>query len=382
MFLRFLNITAFVFMYVCVVNNTSVYALGYKIEHAKPLPEIKEMSPEQFENASRLVELKPFKNDEFFFSLRVPKKWKADSVFSYTDGQYNDFTYGTVAEFRGAGEFGAFPRIDIQAFDMKHAMSAVHWLYEYILSNGYTINSVYPNNWDEAEILYVSFERGTSYKVRSKVIRSGPRMIMVSYYSPFSRWEDNKDLQAYVVNSFEISDLNAPAAPLRSYEIFNIVEFKFYEDWIFNQENINDIQSITISLTHNADEEKKSFERQKIDGYIQFKLLEKSLSPDLVREINSIKENLENLDYALGDLIETVSHIKSNPDISILGVEGYEMLDLTGDRIDHELWIAVMEDNNYYYIVVLDTPSSDGKYTDWAHNLAAFKKLIESLKSM
>ena len=135
-------------------------------------------------------------------------------------------------------------------------------------------------------------------------------------------------------------------------------------------------------MTHNSDELAGLKERQKIDGYLELKLLEKSLSPDIAKEMNSIKSNVEDSNYDLGELIETVSHIQSNEPISILGIEGYEMLDITGDRIDHELWLAVMEDNAYFYIVVLDTPSRAGKYSDWAHNLAAFKRIIETLNPL
>lgn len=374
-----------IFFLVCTLAFTlgpaRVYAVGYDTPHTKPLPQIQQMTQEEFEQQSRLVEEKPFQESPFAYRFRLPDQWQEDAAFSFGEPRKEGFTYGSIAVYRGPANFGVASRIEIQAFELKNAMSAFHWLYNHILSSGFAINAIQPVDWDEANIVYVVYERGASYKVRSKVVRSGSKMILISYYLPVSAWEDMRDLQVHVVETFQVTKLDEPAEPTKKYEIFNIVEFDFYRNWVFRQENVNNVQSIVVTFTHESDQKKSITEDyQKIDGFLRLGLLEKSYDTALNNEIQSIIKSIEQEGYELGELMETIDGIPTLPGVTPLGVEGYRLLDTTGKRIHHELWVAILEGPEYYYIVSLDSPSREGKYKEWAHNLAAFRKVIETLQ--
>ena len=216
-------ISFLVFTLTLTLGAQKVYAVGYKTPHTKPLPQIQQMTQQEFEQQSRLVEEKPFQESPFAYRFRLPDQWQEDAAFSFGEPRKEGFTYGSIAVYRGPAKFGIASRIEIQAFELKNAISAFHWLYNYILSSGFAINAIQPVNWDEANIVYVVYERGASYKVRSKVIRSGSKMILISYYLPVRAWEDMRDLQAHVVETFQVTKLDEPAEPTKKYEIFNII---------------------------------------------------------------------------------------------------------------------------------------------------------------
>ena len=363
------------------INGPAIgHAAGTTTKYTSDLPGAEVMTVAGFEKITTLKQVKPFADHSFSYSIRIPNQWE-DTGNILRNDRDQGLTYGSIAEYTGPQSFGISPRIEVQIFELKNAIGAFHWLYDYLIGSGVSVEAIEYLDWDRAQALYVVFERGASFKVRSKVVLSGSKIVQISYLIPVSNWVGEKDLQAHLIDHFGIMDVpDEPVEPIRNFEIFNVINFSFFESWRFSAGKVTNVQDIQFNFTHESDRPKEPNDRfLHIDGNLNVRLLGLDLNPNLAEILDGITKKAEASGYDLGAVIESVSTFAPKNGVEVIGIESYQLLDRSGTRIDHELWVAILKSAEYYYILSLDTPSREGKYLEWAHNIAALKILVESI---
>lgn len=385
-YLLFYHFLYFVFGFgLFAFTSQGVFAsVGTQTQYTGEFSEIKGLSQKDFKSQTRLIEQKPFKESATTFRLRLPENWREQgkriSSFSKNDG----VSYGLVAKFSEPPRYGHSSYVEINAFSLNNAVSAFHWLYNYTISNGYSIELIEPASWKVAKISYTTFKGGVSYKVLSKAIIDGPKIYVADFYLPIENLEEFKAFQARVIESYELNGTNTPTEPLKEYELFSICKFDFYRSWSVKVENADNVQNISIAFTREGETRYRlDDDFYKVDGKLKLRLMQKSLNPDLKQEISYLINEIKSADYALGELVESVQTISASQKMDALGIERYALpYQGVADKLDHELWVAVLEGPNYYYFITMTTPDLEKRYMVWAHNIAAFRKIIESIKPL
>jgi hypothetical protein len=331
---------------------------------------------------------KPY-NDKFLeYSIRVPKDWRKSAQVWGMQGKAEekkkDFTgsvslnrrvLGKVGRFFGPTRIGALSHIEISASVLDYEMTARNWFLSTILSSGYTIQGVEELSDRRVEAMYTLFEEDTSFIVRIVAEINGPRIVVVAFYTPESHWEEEKALQEKVLASFKL--LNPEKGRIestRTYAFLDLARFDYPISWKLLAPNIYSVDSMDVRLIN-------EHEDGTLDGEIEVHLISTELETTLAQEVEDVREDMKDSGLEIGDLIETVDKYKFNDFLYYSRVEVYQAPASKKSKVkDHELWLAILAEDRYYYILTMLTPDRNLDFYNWARNSESFKVILESLR--
>ncbi len=351
-----------------------------------PIPSYSdELSYDEFVAASDVYEEVPLGDHYLAYKVRLPKKWRREesgraSYMEAKSQEEDEFglsqrLLGEVAQYFGPVRLDALSRFDVKAQNLEYEVTAKNWFIHEILSRGYSLEGLNVYSDRRVEALYVVVEKDTAYVVRAIAEINGPRMVVASYYVPDTYWEKERAEQEWAMKSFQfVSPEQTRIEMTRTYDFLDLLTLRYPASWRLIAPNIFSIEGMEAKLVNSLDD-------KTLNGEIHVTILSNEYENVLAEEVRYIKEDMQGRGLDIGELKETLNHkYEFEPHVLYSHVEAYSVVDADKNVLAHELWLAVMEEDRYYYVVWMLTPGRDGEFYTWARNGEAFETVITSIK--
>lgn len=355
---------------------TSGQAWATELHHIPPLKPVELMPQEEFEAATMVFEDVPAGDRYLSYRVRLPKGWTRGETFLEDKGQASSTVLdvlGNIGRYDGPPQLTARSYFTVQAQDLSYEVTAQSWFINHILENGFTVEGMDVMSDREVRALYVSVEGDTTYGVRMIAKINGPRIIVARYFIPQERFNEERVLQAQVIQTFALLDTTAKQIETRrTYSFVDQSYFDYPVSWEETPVNIASIERMRAEiLSLNAARE--------MNGRIRVLSISKLLGTRFSDEVREFMASFSIKDYRLGDVIERVD-LPHHPDLQYLRTEVYALNPELRTLIDYEVWASLAEGEEYYYIVSMLTPSRKQEFFTWTRNVEAYKVATSSLR--
>ena len=355
-------------------------AQGIDPNKIKQIPTFTTLTQEQFEAQSDLHTATPSDDKYLAYSIRLPKGWQkasGEKLYDKTSGSQDHLTHhilGRIAKYYAPQTMAISSYIDIEAMSLDFNISARNWFLNYILTNGFSLlgmKEVAPNRLVG---LYDRVVNSQSYVVRTMAQINGPRIVLISYSMPEENWEDEKALQEKVIDSFAfLNPEKASAESSRTYVYLDLLRFDYPQSWQLLNPTINATEGMNVRLIDSKDKES-------LDGQIEIRVESTDSDKTLAQQVQDLRNNLRTEGLEIGGLIESPSDYKFHKQVYFNKVEVYDAHGRENEFGAQELWLAIMIEDRYYYIVSMVTPGRNHDFLRWAKNIESFRTIVESFR--
>ena len=384
-----------------VMSTGAVFAQKVDITKSDKVPRYDTLTEEQFAAQSDLYKEKPYGDKYLEYKIRLPKGWRKGSEEwqgignedeerekernkqetlgtakeNVATAAMNQRVLGKLRRYFGANRIGTLSYLEVSALELDFDVSARNWFINYILNHGYTLEAMEEISAKRVEALYIVFDKDTSYVVRTVAEINGSRIVLVSYYLPETNWNEERAFQEKVITSFRfISPEDKKIEATRTYSFLEMLRFDYPVSWKLLAPNINTVDSMEVRLI-NKDK------HEDMNGEIHFHVISTELDTTLTQEVGYIRDDIVDIGFRIGDMIGVINSYKFNDYLFFNRVEVYEASPKKGSGLrDHELWLAVMAEDRYYYIITMLSPSRDDDFYNWSRNVSALKIVLESIR--
>lgn len=355
------------------------------ISHADPINldnirEIKpvELMPEaEFEEKTKIIDFKSEDDENLAFSVRLPSDWEEVSSVSEISSENINLgqkVLGVIARYSSPPSATEKRSIfSVEAMELTYEIGARNWFINYVLLNGLSLEGLTEVNKRELEAIYVVVEKDTSYIVRARAFINGSRMVVARYYVPQEKHADEKVMQAQIIKSFKLKNLNeSTIEKLKTHAFLTQSYFDYPPSWEIYAPKILSIENMRATLYNNV-------LKKHLDGQIDIKLYNKLSVPNRSDVIKNFRQDFSIQKYEVGDFIES-PEMEYHSDISYGTTQAYELNPTADNMIKYELWVSVLEGKDYYYLVYLMTPSREEEFYKWARNIESYKLIVKSIR--
>jgi hypothetical protein len=328
-----------------------------------------------FLEQTELLEETPFGDESLAFSVQLPKGW-ASSIklpIEMSNKEEGASLLGLVSRYVSPAKDYLRDVFSVEAVELKHNVPIKYWFTNYVLIHGYSLEAVTIHSNNKIEAIYVEVEGDNTSVVRILALSNGARMVLVRYRIPFDKYEEKKQIQAQVLRSFSLKTRqNDGAEEIRTHGFLSESYFDYLETWKLIPSKVASVDRMRASLVQGTD-------RNNLDGQMGIFLTSTYEKTSLKNEVRLFKEKLDIPKYKLGRFIE-VADIDYHKDMTFGVTEVYEMIPTVSTQVEYELWVSVMQNNDYYYIVSLLTPAREDNQYKWSRNVSAFKTVVQSMR--
>lgn len=351
--------------------------------YKKPMPEFEPLSDEVLDEQTEWYQVTPFNDKALAFKMRVPKGWQKIEDVNTSKYELNTKVFGEIARIYSPPKIDKRSIIRIQAVQLEYKLTAEQWLLKYLLSQGYSIEAFKTHDDGRAEAVVVHVIKDTQNAIRSVVQVNGKRVLLVQYYLPIGDWEQEKQLQMEVVQSFEIlNPIQENVENMLSYQFLDIASIEYPESWELKAKPVRSVDRMGVELINIfSQKEEDKILITSIAGKIEIKLVSLYAIENLEEEIETQKSYFEQSGLKLGDLIELKDRIKTKTDFKFQGIDVFKASDDKDLLVDYELWLGTFALGEYIYFVSLLTPSRDQDFFTWARNTETYKVVIDHLST-
>ncbi|MCB9991372.1 MAG: hypothetical protein H6867_08320 [Rhodospirillales bacterium] len=350
-----------------------------------------EMSQEDFIENSEIFEEEPLNDKHLAYRIRLPKKWhRVTSTMAPLSMDelgiplkerpentevITPTILGEVARYYGPGRLGPLSHFEIETQKLEYEVTAKNWFMREILVQGYSLEGFKEISERKVEALYVVVKKDVAYVVRAVAEINGSRMVIASYHVPDTYWKAERAEQEYAISSFEfLSPEESKIEATRTYAFLDLLRFEYPASWRLIAPNIYNTEGMDAKLVHTID-------HRTLSGEIDISILSNEYEDVLDDEVKFIKEELASRELELGEFIETLNgKYKFPPHVLYSHVEAYKLFSPYRKTQEHEFWLAIMEEDRYYYVVSMITPSRTREFFTWARNAEAFEVVVQSIK--
>ena len=357
-----------------------VSAQGIDPNKIKEIPTFKTLSQEQFEAQSDLHTATPSDDKYLAYSIRLPKGWQkasGDKLIDTTTGSQDHLTHhvlGRIAKYYAPQTMDTSSFIDIEALSLDYNISARNWFLNYILANGYSLLGMKEVKENQLVGLYDRVVHSQSYVVRTAAQINGSRIVLTSYSMPEQNWEDEKALQEKVIDSFTfLNPEKASAESSRTYVYLDLLRFDYPQSWQLLSPTVNATEGMSVRLIDSKDKET-------LDGQVEIRIESTDSDKTLAEQVQDLRNNLKTEGLEIGGLIESPSDYVFHKQIYFSKVEVYDAHGRENEFGAQELYLAVMIEDRYYYIVSMVTPGRNHDFLKWAKNIESFRTIVESFR--
>lgn len=351
--------------------------VGIDLDKVKPLSAVEFIPEKDFNTQTRMEKVTPYDDEFLAFEVRLPNGW-TENMAELADqrktalGPSQDIL-GTVARYFSPPNQQSRSFFELEVAELTYEIGARNWFINYVISKGFTLEQVGAENERTVEAIYLDVKGDITYIVRVKAIINGSRMVMAHYYLPQEKYQEERVLQAQVINSFKLT--NRQVTGVEKLELHAFLDQSFFEypaSWKLNAPYVKSIDRMRAMLYH-------STQIGKLDGQINIYLANRITDTTRANEINLYKEKLQIENYELGAFLEQPK-LSFHPDMHFGITQVYAMDPTVAHMIDYELWVSVMEGEEYIYVVSLLTPSRIEEFYTWARNIEAYKLLVHGMR--
>ncbi|MEM9469647.1 MAG: hypothetical protein AAF988_05735 [Pseudomonadota bacterium] len=353
--------------------------IGIDLDKLKPLTAIEYMPESEFGSMTKLVEDVPYGDKFLSFTVRLPSDFMLSmgqeklDIDSGASGSLGRQVLGVVSRFISPPKEHLRSFFTLEALELTYEISARNWFINYVVSNGLTLEQVGAGTENEVEAIYVEIINDTTYVVRARAIKNGPRMLMARHYLPQQFYSEDRVLQAQIIRSFELTNKeDVGIEELDGYGFLDQSYFRYPASWDIQVPYIRSINRMQAIIYYNLKEDR-------LDGQINVFLTNKSVKTSPVKEIEFYRDKAEVEGYKLGSLIERIE-ATYHPDMKYGVTEVYSYIPSEYNLLDYELWFSFMEGEDYYYVMTLLTPARQADFYTWARNTEAYLITLSELR--
>ncbi len=339
-----------------------------------------ELSEENFLAQSKLYEEEPLGDQFLAYKLRLPRGWhKAETDMSFNQKEMekagvSQHILGQVAKYYGPGRIESLSSFEIEAQGLDFDVTAKNWFMQEILTQGYALEGLKVYSDKRVEALYVVVKGDTAFVVRAVAEINGSRMVVASYYIPDKFWTQERAYQERAMESFQfISPEKSKIERLRTYSFLDLLTFDYPASWRLIAPNIFSVQGMEAQLILSSDQ-------VTMNGEMHISVISTEFETALTEELAYLKNEMVDRGLEIGAIIETPDKYKFNDHIYYGYVEVHKAVDDTNQVLEHEYWIAIMEEDRYYYVVTMLTPGREGDFYTWARNAESFQTVLQSFR--
>lgn len=370
----------FLLLGLVVMVSHSAQAGTIDLDNIKPLSEVEFIEEGEFEAQTKLIEHTPKEDTALSYQVRLPKAWgentAAPSQMMKSLGQETSLSknvLGIVARYLSPPKEHMRSYFSVEALELDYEIGARHWFINYVLTNGLSLEQVGAENNREVEAIYIEVDKDVTYVVRVKAVINGARIVMARFAVPQDLYGAERVEQAQVLNSFRLTQReNKGVEALKIHGFLDQSFFDYPASWTLNAPIVRSIDRMRAMLYHGT-------KVGRLDGQMNIYLSNIASSTSRAEEIKYYRDKFVIENYELGKYLETVP-MEYHKDMKLGMTQVYEMNPQVSNMINYELWVSVMEGEEYYYIISLLTPARSEEFYTWARNIAAFKMVIKGVR--
>ena len=266
----------------------------------------------------------------------------------------------------------------VEAQGLVYEVSALHWMVNFVIGNGFTLTAVTEHSSRHVDGLYVQMAADQTYAVLVRVFINGNRVVMARYYLPQENYDEEKEEQWMAISSFKL--LNSSGQKIEqqdTYAFMDQVYFDYPVSWTLEKQPILSIERMFATLFL------KNQNRNSVvlNAHIRVNAISKLLGTTLAQEVEKFKNGVTIKDYKIGGLMENMD-VKYNSSIKYGKSQIYHLIpdDQVNSR-NYEFFMTIMEGENYYYFVTMVGPTRENDFFAWARNIETYKIILHSLRS-
>jgi len=351
----------------------------------KPMPKLELLSDEEFLEATKLIEKKPYGQDILEYSMRIDKTWSEGIDRSAGNFMLSEKLFLELNTFYSAPTIAGRSRVEVSALNMEGNLTAEQWYIKYILEGGYTTEGFVTHNPDKVETLMIVMEKDYSYYLRTLIQISGNKVIMVKYFVPIHYIKDQAVMQQMVVDSFRLKYIKKRVyEEMLSYRFLDIAEFKYPKNWKVFTKPVRNVDRLSVSLLNMKERSglRGAAPTSSTEGKLDVNVISATVKNTLVEEIDEYKREIVSTGMLISDKIEENYDFTYGKNIDFGITEVYKGVDSADSSSEYEFWFTVLVGGNYYYFVMLLTPSRNNMFATWADNTQNYKLMMKDFKPM
>lgn len=330
------------------------------------------LSKDEVKRQFDLIKETPFDNEKLAYKILMPKGWVGETILAPSK-DLNTEKLKPLGIYKGPDKGGANPFVQIQAIQLTREITAANWLRHYAMVTDRKMIAIKPLSVHFADCVMEYTIDGAKFIGRATALINSNRLFFLLTLALADLYEEYEETFGVCIVSFGLQNLSRDQSIEKHlpYELKGIVRFRYPESWKYREITETPEGKEAVDL-FNFDPDNN------ICGKIRVKSVEKRVSTGVDSQIEDTLEEYREANITPGELVEVV-----NVEI---GAERFESAivnvykgEIEGNDILQEMWIAVIEDPQYYFVVTLLTPFREQLFFYWAINRRAFDIILENL---
>ncbi len=351
----------------------------------KAMPELPLLSDEEFIEKTKPIDKKPYNEEVLAYSMRIDKEFEEGIDRSSSNFILSEKLFLELSSYWGKPTIAGRSRLVVEALNMEGKLTAEQWYIRYILEGGFTTEGFVTHSPNKVESLMVVMEKDYSYYLRTLVMINGSKVIMVKYYVPIHYIKEQAVMQAMVLSSFKLTHLKKRVyPPMVAYRFLDIAEFKYPPNWKVYAKPVRNVDRLDVTLVNMK--EVRSGKGQVMssltEGKLDVTVVSSAVKNTLIEEIEEYKKRIEAEGMLIGERIKEDYDFKYANNIDFALTEVYKGIDSADNLSEYEFWFTVLVGGNYYYFILLLTPSRNELFATWADNTQNYKLMLRDFKPM
>jgi len=353
----------------------------------KEIPEVPLLEESDFIKKTKPIKRVPYGVKELAYTLRIPKEWDGGKDVGTSNFLVSEKLFVELNSFKGKPSITGRSRIEVQAIKIENNLTAEQWYLEYILDGGYAVEGFETHNENKVETLMVQNDENFSYFVRSLAFLNGNYMVVVRYFVPVKHIQSEAVMQAQVIKSFELTNPQEREKPeFEIYRFLDVAEVNYPKSWRLFTKPMRSVDYMDVTLM-NIQEVKRMGQNRittssASNGKMDVVVVSASAKPKLIEEIAEYRRKIESDGILIGKRMNLYGEISYDDSMDFYITEAYDGIDSSNNLSEYEIWFTVMVGGNYYYFLMLLTPSRNENFSIWAENIQNYKLMVEHFKPM
>lgn len=335
------------------------------------------MPKEEFKEKTRPIEYIPYDDIHLGYRVDLPKDWSdniAKSDILLNEGVLGKKVLGVLAHYASpASVQHARSFFTVEAMQLTYEIGVKNWFINYALTNGLSIERISVKNKKELEVIYVEVRKDTTFIVRAKVMINGSKLIVARYYVSQQQHKAEKVMQAQSIDSFKLMSIDhSTIEKLQTYGFLNQSYFDYPPSWKLDSFPVKSLQRMRAELHQRK-------VPTNLEGKIDILVTNKLTVPNRSDVIKNFRKNFAVNEYKIDKFIGEPD-FEYHKDISFGVTQVYELNPLVANMISYELWVSVLEGEDYIYMINLMSPSRDEDFYTWSRNVESYKLVVKSMR--
>jgi len=329
-----------------------------------------------FEKYSKVHKVIPLGDETLSFSIRLANQgWEELDVGSTSSLSMSQRLFGNIARFRGPVIENSRPYVIVQSLQIEHEILAKHWLKNHIFSNGFTLQGKIKDiSNTHANAAYVYLNNNQSYLVYSTAQIFDNHVIFVRFELPIYATKRFYQIQKNTIESFVFTNPTfGKIEETAKFALMNALKFEYPKSWETKNNNFKNPAFLTSEL-HNMSA------IGALDGIIRFEAIRRTKTTALKEEIDKLRARFVLKRKMLFKKLFYSEDLPSYARFEYAKLEKYIVGFEQNRYADHELWLHVLADENWYIFIYLLSPLEDSNLKQWARNTRTMTLIAETFQ--